>query len=87
MPKPELGFFGPDRIAWQHVAASPTGGAGGAGVREKVLSASGDGDVMRPLQFDAGVETTETITHDFWEEVWILEGELIDLGKKQTFSG
>jgi len=45
-----------------------------------------DGDVTRLLQFDAGVETTETITHDFWEEVWILEGELIDLGKHQTFT-
>ena len=34
---------------------------------------------------DKGVETRGTITHDFWEEVWILEGELIDLGKRQTF--
>ena len=86
MPKPELEFFKPDRIAWEPVAASPTGGAGGAGVRQKILSKSEDGDVTRLLQFEAGVETTETITHDFWEEVWILEGELIDLGKKQTFT-
>ena len=87
MPKPELEFFKPDRIPWEPVAASPTGGAGGAGVREKILSKSGDGDVTRLLQFDGGVETTETITHDFWEEVWILEGELVDLGKKQTLHG
>ena len=32
------------------------------------------------------METSGTITHDFWEEVWILEGELIDLGKHQTFT-
>jgi hypothetical protein len=44
------------------------------------------GDVTRLLRFDAGVETTETITHDFWEEVWILEGSMIDLGKRQTFT-
>ena len=87
MPKPELEFFSPDRLPWEPVAASPTGGAGGRGVRQKILSRDAEsGDVTRLLQFDAGVETRETITHDFWEEVWILEGALIDLGKKQTFT-
>ena len=86
MPKPELEFFKPDHIAWDPVAASATGGAGGAGVSQKILSRSEDGDVTRLLRFDAGVETSETITHDFWEEVWILEGELMDLGKRQTFT-
>ena len=42
--------------------------------------------MTRLLRFDAGVEMTETIAHDFWEEVFILEGELIDVGKRQTFS-
>jgi len=32
------------------------------------------------------VETTETITHDFWEEVWIVGGSLTDLGLQRTFS-
>ena len=86
MPKPELEFFKPDHIAWEPVTASATGGAGGSGVRQKVLSKSEDGDVTRLLQFAAGVETTQTIAHDFWEEVWILEGELIDLGKNMTFT-
>lgn len=87
MPKPELEFFRPDHIAWRAVAASPTGGAGGPGVQEKILSRDeASGDATRLLKFDAGVETKETIAHDFWEEVWILEGELIDLGKKQTFT-
>src|SRR3989337_1273054 len=86
MPKPEIEFFKPDNIPWEPVAGSATGGAGGAGVRQKILSRSEDGDLTRLLQFDAGVETTETITHDFWEEVWILEGELVDLGKTQTFT-
>jgi hypothetical protein len=87
MPKPEHEFFRPDHLPWQPVAGSAVGGAGGPGVREKILSRDADtGDVTRLLQFDAGVETTETITHDFWEEVWILEGELIDLGKQQTFT-
>lgn len=54
---------------------------------EKILSHdSATGDVTRLLRFDPGVETSGIITHDFWEEVWILEGSLIDLGKNQTFT-
>jgi hypothetical protein len=87
MPKPEREFFDPSPLPWRPVAASPTGGAGGRGVHEKILSHDdATGDVTRLLRFDAGVETTETIAHDFWEEVWILEGEIIDVGKGQTFS-
>lgn len=87
MPKPECEFFNPDLIPWQSVGGSPTAGVGGPGVRERILSLNEEtGDVTRLLKFDAGVETSETIAHDFWEEVWILEGELVDLGKKQTFT-
>jgi hypothetical protein len=87
MPKPELEFFAPDHLPWRPVAPSARGGAGGAGVTEKILSEDPvTGDVTRLLRFAAGVETSDTIAHDFWEEVWILEGELIDLGKGQTFT-
>jgi hypothetical protein len=86
MPKPELEFFRPDHLPWEAVTGSATAGAGGPGVRQKILSRDPDsGDVTRLLRFDAGVETTETIAHEFWEEVFILAGELIDLGKGQTF--
>ena len=87
MAKPELEFFDPGHLAWREVVGSASAGAGGRGVREKILSLDPvTGDLTRLLRFDAGVETTETIAHDFWEEVWILEGELIDLGTQQTFS-
>jgi len=88
MPKPELEFFAPDHLPWEPVAASSaTGGAGGAGIEQKILSRDpASGDVTRLLRFAAGVETTETIAHDFWEEVWILEGELVDVCKQRTFS-
>lgn len=87
MPKPELEFFRPDHIPWRSVSGSPTTGVGGPGVQERILSRdAASGDVTRLVKFEAGVETTETITHDFWEEVWILEGELVDLGKAQTFT-
>jgi hypothetical protein len=87
MPKPEHEFFRPDALPWEPVSGSVTGGVGGPGVRQKILSRDPvTGDVTRLLRFEAGVETRETITHDFWEEVWILEGELRDLGKGQTFA-
>jgi hypothetical protein len=87
MPKPEREFFDAGPLAWRPVAGSPTAGAGGDGVREKILSHDPDtGDTTRLLRFDAGVQTADTIAHDFWEEVWILEGEMIDLGKDETFA-
>jgi hypothetical protein len=87
MPKPELEFFAPHHLPWEPVAGSSTGGAGGPGVEQKILALDPEtGDVTRLLRFAAGVETRDTITHDFWEEVWILEGELVDLGKAQTFT-
>src|SRR5687767_15033610 len=87
MPKAELEFFRPDHLPWTQVGGSTTGGAGGPGVMEKVLSRDErTGDVTRLLRFEAGVETRDTITHDFWEEVWIVDGSLVDLGKKQTFT-
>lgn len=87
MPKPEIEFTATDHIPWEPVTGSVTGGAGGPGVRQKVLSRDErTGDATRLLRFDPGVETQDTIAHDFWEEVWLLEGELIDLGKQQTFT-
>jgi len=87
VPKPEREFFRPDHLPWEPVVASATGGAGGSGVTQKILSRDPEsGDVTRLLKFEAGVETTETIAHEFWEEVWILEGEMIDLGKRQRFT-
>ncbi len=87
MPKPEFEFFRPDDLPWRQTEGSVTGGAGGSGVMEKILSHDPDtGDVTRLLRFDGGFESRDTIAHDFWEEVWILDGALVDLGKQQTFS-
>ena len=86
MPKPEREFSPVDDLPWRATTASPIAGAGGPGVLEKILSHDeATGDVTRLVRFEAGVETTETIAHDFWEEVWILEGDMTDLGKGQTF--
>lgn len=87
MGKPELEFFRPDQLPWRPVQGSAAAGAGGVGVSEKILAEDLEtGDVTRLLRFAAGMETSETIAHDFWEEAWILEGAMIDLGKGQTFT-
>jgi len=87
MPKPEREFFRPDHVPWTPVAGSATAGAGGPGIEEKVLSRDAStGDVTRLLRFAPGVRTQDTIAHDFWEEVFIVEGSLEDLGLQRTFS-
>ena len=40
----------------------------------------------RMLRFAPGVVTDVWITHDFWEEVYIIEGELTDTRINQTFT-
>ena len=56
-------------------------------IEQKVLSLDAEtGDVTRLLRFAPGVATAETISHDFWEEVWIVEGALVDLGNNDTYT-
>ena len=87
MPKPEIEFADVGALPWTPVAGSASAGAGGAGVEEKVLSRDrSTGDVTRLLRFAPGVRTAETIAHDFWEEVYILEGSVVDLGLDRTFA-
>jgi hypothetical protein len=87
MPKPEREFADVGALPWTPVVGSATAGAGGAGIDEKVLSRdAATGDVTRLLRFTPGVRTTDTITHDFWEEVYILEGSIVDLGLDRPFT-
>lgn len=72
MPKPELEFMDVDAFPWLPVKGYPPG------VYERILSADEEtGSYTRLLRFDPGVETTEAFAHDFWEEVYILKGGLI----------
>ena len=87
MPKPEREFADVGALQWTPVVGSATAGAGGVGIDEKVLSRDpATGDVTRLLRFAAGVRTADTIAHDFWEEVYILEGSVVDLGLDRTFT-
>jgi len=81
MPKPEIEFIDADtHFPWRPVEGDTLG------IREKIMSEDPETkSYTRLLKFPPGIRTTETLIHDFWEEVFILEGELIDLGKKKTF--
>lgn len=56
---------------------------------ERVLAADpASGTATRILRFEPNTDTTPNgvQTHDFWEEVYILEGTMTDLRLGQTFS-
>jgi len=80
VPRPELELFDVETLEWTQVdGALP-------GLMEKILSKDPDtGSYTRLLRFPAGMITTERFAHDFWEEVYILNGGLIDLTSNQTF--
>src|SRR5215475_163995 len=69
MPKPELEFFPVSDIPWTPVEGAPPGHY------QKILTEDPDKMfVTRMLKVDPGCASTETFVHDFWEEVYILEG-------------
>jgi hypothetical protein len=83
MAKDELEFFSVDTVEWTQCEGKAPG------LTERVLTSSGrPGIVSRILRFAPGTDTTAngTLRHDFWEEVYILEGSLTDLRLKQTFT-
>ncbi|WP_136163477.1 cupin [Sphingomonas flavalba] len=66
-----------DDDGWQ----LPEGYAPGAGVDEKILSGRLDlaakrGSRTRLLRFQPGVFTTRPFVHDYWEEVFLVSGDL-----------
>jgi hypothetical protein len=74
--KTEREFFPTGDIAWS-----------GSGITEKVLSQDAeDGTLTRLARWAPGTTSgTEVIRHDYVEEVYLLEGSLIDLTLGQTF--
>jgi hypothetical protein len=58
------------------------------GLDERIIATAGKpGVVTRMLRFAPGLDTSVngTLTHEFWEEVYILDGEMTDLRLGQTF--
>jgi hypothetical protein len=85
--KTEYEFFAPDGapgFPWTPLHGDKTGQ-----LNEIILSGSHEsGWVSRLLKFDKGADTTPNgvLTHDVWEEVFIIEGEIHDLRLGQTFT-
>ena len=79
--KPELEFQVPD---------GPWRAAGGSveGIDEQIISYDEEsGSYTRLMRFAAGVDSSPngTLTHEFWEEVYIISGDLTDTRLGQTF--
>jgi hypothetical protein len=58
------------------------------GLTEQILARNiKDGTVTRVLSFEPGTDTSPngTLTHDFWEEVFIFEGSFYDIKLKREF--
>lgn len=85
MPKQEREFFDPatSELPWRRVEDDT------AGLVEQILSHDPEtGDYTRLLRFPPGADTSAagTLRHDFWEEVWILDGAIHDLRLNKTFT-
>jgi hypothetical protein len=82
MTKPEFEFFPVTEVDW-----TPALGGIIPGLFERILASESPGVATRILRFDPGTDTSAAgvQTHEFWEEVYILEGSLHDLTLKQSF--
>lgn len=77
--KQTLEFFDVSSLPWEPIDGSP-------GLSERILAGEkGSPDHSRMLRFEPGTVTAATLVHDFWEEVWILQGSLTDLRLGETF--
>ncbi len=82
MAKPELEFL--DYKKFERKPFSRV-----EGLFERVIAADTESGVAtRILEFEPGTDTTPNgiQIHDFWEELYIIEGSLIDLVLNQEFS-
>jgi anti-sigma factor ChrR (cupin superfamily) len=83
MAKPEYEFFPVKTVGFTPCAGEVEG------LVERILAADGDSGVAtRMLHLPPGCDTTPNgvQVHDFWEEVYILEGSFTDTRLGQTFS-
>jgi hypothetical protein len=79
MAKPELELFDPDTIPWRPVE-------GRLGAYEKILSFDPEtGNYTRLFKVVGPSEGTETMSHDFWEEIFLLKGNITDKVKNETY--
>jgi len=59
-------------LKWTHPKGEP------AGVEETLLHRFRDGSYSHVLRVKAGVEFPEPVVHDFYEEAYYIEGEMVN---------
>ena len=82
MSKPEFEFFPATDTKWTPVPGTVSG------LTERILAHDPESGVAtRMLRFSPGTDTSPngTLTHDFWEEVYILEGAIFDIPLGKNF--
>lgn len=82
MGKPEFEF---------HIPTEPWTPAGFKtdGISQQIMATDPDtGNYTRRVKFLPGTDTSADgiLTHDFWEEVYVVEGDITDLRLNQTFT-
>ncbi len=68
-------------LRWRHVVGEPDG------VDEVVLHKQDDGSYTHLLRIGEGVELPEPITHDFHEEAFYIEGEMLNTKTRKVVRG
>ena len=84
MPKAEREFYPVTDVEW-----TPAQGGLVPGLFERILASDPEtGVATRLLRFAPGTDTSAAgpQVHDFWEEVYIVEGALHDLTLNQSFA-
>lgn len=83
MAKKEMEFSDTSKVEWTTCEGKvPT-------LKERIIvKDEANGTVSRMLKFEPGTDTSPNgvLEHDFWEEVYILEGSIKDLRLDQTFT-
>lgn len=78
--KQELEFFAASTLPWEPIP-------GLAGIEQKVLSGDkASADFSRLARIEAGADFHESLVHDFFEEIWILEGSIHDKRTGLTYT-
>jgi hypothetical protein len=82
MAKPALEFTHVSRMPWTPVPGAVSG------IEERILARDATGEILTRMQrYAPGCDTSPNGVqeHDFWEEIYVLRGELFDLGLRQSF--
>lgn len=72
--------FKSDQVRWRHAKGEPEG------VDEVLLHRHKDGSYTHVLRVEEGVEFTQPVVHEFYEEAYYLEGEMLNTKTRKTIA-